>query len=238
MLEPSLAMLVAVTLELTTVYWACLVLGGGVLLISAFGGGHHDADLDVGGHVDLDACTADVDFDIDVDAAMHADVGPAGDVASTADAAESALSLASWLSIRFAVFFVATFGAVGVVLTHMTTMGRGVVLAFALASGGAVGQGVHQAFRYLRRTSGNSAPQPRDYVHKLARVTIPIADAKKGEIALQVRDARRHVPAVARTSHVAFAAGDEVVVVGYRAGIAEVVSPDEYEALTHTGQGG
>ena len=63
------------------------------------------------------------------------------------------------------------------------------------ASGVAVGECVHKLFLYLRLTSGDSAPRPQDYVNKLARVTIMIRPGKKGQISLQVRDARRFVPA-------------------------------------------
>ena len=65
----------------------------------------------------------------------------------------------------------------------------------------------------------------------LARVTIAFTQPDKGEIALQVRSAKRFVPAVAKRSGVSFERGDEVVVVSYRGGVAEVLSRDDFTQL-------
>ncbi|MCK4658619.1 MAG: hypothetical protein KAV82_03770 [Phycisphaerae bacterium] len=235
MIESMLLMSDSLALiNLTAVYWICLVFGGGLVLISTLSG-HGDAHhMDIGGHADVDgALHVDVDTDGAIHAELpgHADTDLPGDVHSTIETATFAVWLANWFSLRFVVFFVAVFGAIGVVLTHMTEMNSGAVLGIALAAGGAVGQGVHQVFRRLRRSSGDSTPQPTDYVHKLARVTIAIAHPNKGEVSLQVRGAQRYVPAVPGQPDTTFQLGEEVVVVGYRAGIAEVVSRDEYESL-------
>ncbi|UCG33505.1 MAG: hypothetical protein JSU68_02505 [Phycisphaerales bacterium] len=238
MLE-AIALAPAITMiDLTVAYWACLVLGGGLLVISALSGAHTHADMDVAGaHVDFDADVggAEMDFDVDaggVDADFDADVSTDADLTGHADADVGHVSgLASWFSIRFLIFFVAVFGAVGVVLTHLTGLGRGFVFGLALVGGVAVGECVHKLFLYLRRTSGDSAPRPQDYVNKLARVTIVIRPGKKGQISLQVRDARRFVPALARRSDAQFTQGCEVFVVAYRGGIAEVVSCEDYEQL-------
>ena len=164
-LAPAITMI-----DLTVVYWACLVLGGGLLAISALAGTHADADVDVAGAgVDFDADVggADVDFDVDaggVGADFDADIdGAHADFAGHADTDVGHVSgLASWFSIRFLIFFVAVFGAVGVVLTHLTGLGRGLVFGVAMVGGIAVGQCVHKLFLYLRRTSGDSAPRPQD----------------------------------------------------------------------------
>ncbi|MGD8454174.1 MAG: hypothetical protein PVJ57_20360 [Phycisphaerae bacterium] len=221
---------------LVSAYWFCLILGGGLLLISALGGGDHDADVDVGaggdmdfdagGDVDFDA-SADVDFDadaaggFDVDGAVHTDVVHAGHMAEAA-------GLSSWFSIRFLVFFVAAFGALGVVFTHLTPAGSGLTLALALVGGAAVGQGVHRLFRLIRRTSGNSATREGDYVRKLAHVTVRIAPPDPGEVSLPVRGVQRYVPATAMGGN-GFNPGDEVVVVDYRAGVAQVISREQFE---------
>ena len=203
---------------LTAVYWITLIVGGGLLLFSAFGGDASDSDVDVSADVDADF---EVDFDADGDFDVDAD--------HFAGAEAGALSLSTWFSIRFLVFFMAAFGVVGVVLTHLSSAGHGTTLAIALVGGLVVGQSVHQIFRAIRRTSGNSVPRPSDYVKKLARVTILIQHPNKGEVAIQVRNARRFVPAVAEGAVKQFDVGDEVVVVGYRAGVARVVSREEFE---------
>jgi membrane protein implicated in regulation of membrane protease activity len=206
-----------------TAYWIALIVGGGLLVLSLLAGtGNHDVDVDASAgadfHADADVSTGDV----------HAD-GAHGDLLHT-DLAHghgaSAWNLSTCISVRFAVFFLAVFGAIGVVMTYMTSSSPRLVLALALAGGAIVGQAVHHLFRLIRRTSGDSAPQVTDYISKLARVTINIEPPQVGEVALQVRGAERHVPATARRP---FTIGDEVVVVGYRAGVAEVVGRDEYE---------
>jgi len=239
---------------LTTAYWVCLIVGGGLLLISTFLGSHADADIDAGdaldaihgAHMDADF-DADIhaDFDADISADVHADVGADTDLATHAghaDAAHGALAgLSTWFSIRFLIFAVAVFGALGVILTHMTDLAdtrATLVLAIALAGGLAVGQLVHQLLRMVQRTSGDSTPQPWDYVNKLARVTIAINPPRKGQVALLVGQTRRYVAAVAHRSRADFNVGDEVVVVAYRAGISEVISRNEHEALQSSNRGG
>lgn len=211
---------------LTAAYWGGLIVGGGLLLVSMMGGADSDVDVDTDAGFDFDA-DADFDLDVDVDADADFDVDVDTDVAHAAHG--GAAALVTWFSMRFVVFFVAVFGAVGVILTHLTTLGTTTTFVTALLAGLVVGQAVHQAFRAIRRTSGDSTPRPQDYVNKLARVTIAISHPNKGEVALQVRSARRFVPAVASGAVQSFSVGDEVVVVGYRAGVARVVSRAEFE---------
>ena len=247
MLEPDLMTVVAVGGGvLTTVYWACAVVGVGLMLVSALGGHHADGDVDVDFHVDVDVDAGagiDTDFSADVDADVGVDVhadggidGPAdGDLAHHADGiAAEASSLATWFSIRFLVFFVAVFGLLGVVLTHMTQAGPLGTFGVAVLGGLVAGQGVHQLFRALRRSSGNTAPSLADYVNKTARVTIAIKPPDRGEIALNVRGGQRYVPATSRRSDTSFNVGDEVAVVDYRGNAAEVVSRKEFEFLNTT----
>ena len=236
---------------LTTGYWVCLIVGGGLLLISTVLGSHADADMDAsdaldaihGAHMDADF-DADIhaDFDADISADVHADVGADTDLATHAGHADAAhgawAGLSTWFSIRFLIFAIAVFGALGVILTYLTETGATLVLAIALAGGLAVGQFVHQLLRMVRRTSGDSTPQPWDYVNELARVTIAINPPRKGQVALLVGQTRRYVAAVAHRSRADFNVGDEVVVVAYRAGIAEVISRSEHEALQSSNRGG
>jgi len=206
-----------------TAYWIALIVGGGLLVLSLLAGtGDHDVDVDASAgadfHGDADVSGADVHVDGAHGDLLHTDLAHAHGA--------SAWSLSTWISIRFAVFFLAVFGAIGVVMTHMTSSSPRLVLALALGGGAVVGQAVHHLFRLIRKTSGDSAPQVTDYVNKLGRVTINIEPPQVGEVALQVRGMERHVPATARRP---FIIGDEVVVVAYRAGLAEVVGRDEYE---------
>lgn len=213
MTESTLLGLILASTTLTTVYWVCLIVGGGLVVFSMFGGESGDADVDL-----------DADFDFDAD-------GGLGDLAADPDAGQAvgAASLSSWFSMRFVVFFVAVFGAIGVVFTHMLGSGPWTTLIAAAIAGLLMGQFAHHIFQCIKRSGGNSATRPQDYVRKLARVTVRIADQRKGEVALQVRNMERFVPAVARGNVTEFGVGDEVVVVGYRGGVAQVISAEEFE---------
>ncbi len=203
MFDAALTTLAVSLPELTTLYWVCLIVGGGLIVISSVSGGDADGGFD-----------ADLDVDLDVD---------------TGHAHASALT--SWFSIQFVVFFLAMFGVVGVTLTHLTQRTSGVVLTIATSAGLLVGQGVHQLLRKLRRSSGDSTPKVDDYINKLARVTITVANEKKGEIALRVGRSDRFIAALAKHSDDTFSPDQQVGVVAYRDGVAEVVSREEFEFL-------
>jgi len=222
MFESTVTMVAAGVAGLTTVYWVCLILGGGLLLISSIVGS--GADTDIGGDASFDA-------DINVDANVGAP-GDFGGVGHPHHAGPSSLS--SWLSMQFAVFFLAMFGLTGVAMTHLTDTAPGVTAACAVAGGMIVGQAAHQILRRLRLSSGDSTPQPADYVNKPARVTIPMSHQDKGEVVLRIGAGDRHIPAVAQRPEASFAIGDDVAVVRYDDGVAQVISKEEYEFLTLT----
>ena len=91
MFDPIILNLAIAFPALITLYWICLIVGGGLLVISTFLGGHHDAsgdfDMDVGGDIDLGGdidVGGDVDLggDLSVDADVDADVGMEADVSA------------------------------------------------------------------------------------------------------------------------------------------------------------
>jgi len=233
------AALLAATSALTTLYVICLVVGGGLLVISTVLGGHADSDVDVSldthadfdFHPEVDAPAGDVHLDSPADADLHVEHVEAQHEAG-------GLSLASWFSIRFVVYFTATFGLVGTVLSYTTGMSTWAVLGIALAAGIVVGQAAHQVLRYIQRTSGDSTATVRDFLNRPARVTLALASGQRGEVALQVRGRERFVPALPRRSDDRFSAGDSVVVVAYANGTAEVVSREEYEFINEAKTGG
>ncbi len=206
---------------LTMIYIICLIVGGGVLVVSTVFGGDGDAGLDA---------DVDVDVDIDVDADVAAEGAEAG--------AAPSLSLSTWFSMQFVVYFVAAFGLVGTVLTYTSTVGSAGTLVASLAAGLVIGQGVHQLMRALRRSSGDSKAMRRDFVNKPARVTIAIKPPERGEVALQVRGREKFVPAWAQRTDDRFEAGSSVVIVTFANGTAHVVSQEEYEFVTDSKTGG
>jgi membrane protein implicated in regulation of membrane protease activity len=210
--------------SLAGVYVVCLIVGGGLIFISTVFGGDTDTDFDADVDVDFDV---DADFDVDLDAAT--DVG-----AAHAHAATSSVSLATWFSISFVVYFLGAFGVVGTTLSYASELGPAVVLAAALAGGIIIGQTAHQVLRYLKRSSGDSAVNTADYVNKDARVTMAIEPPKKGEVAIRLRGRERFVPATTRRPDDRFSVGDRVVVVAVSGGTAEVLSQKEHEFLSPT----
>jgi membrane protein implicated in regulation of membrane protease activity len=239
-------------------YVLCLIVGGGLVLISTVFGGHGDnADFD---GADLGGAEADfgVDADIATDVALDADAdigidggdfdggdldgvsdahvdgaGYAGSLSGGHDhAAGGASSLSNWFSIRFLVYFAAAFGLVGTVLTYMTSLTSGVVLLSAVGSGLVVGQGVHQLIRALQRSSSDSSPTMTDFVDQVGRITVAVRPLRSGEVAVRVGDREFFLPASAKRPDDEFATGDRVVITSYTGGTAEVVSQQEYEFLT------
>lgn len=229
-----ISMSLAVTMpDLTILYWICMIVGGSLLVFSMLGAAHGHTDADF--HADV---SADADIDIHTDVDVHADVdADTADVGhGDADAEHGdAASLATWLSVRFLVYFVAVFGVLGVVFTYLTDVSGAGTLGVAVLGGLVAGQGVHQLFRKLRRSSSDSATTVKDYLNQIGRVSIAITHPRKGEIAIQVRSYERYIPATAKHPDTTFKVGEEVAVVGYHAGVAEVISREEFEFLTNKG---
>ncbi len=254
-MHPALVPALIASLDaLVPAYWICLIVGGGLVTLSVLAGAGSGADIDA--DVDFDLAP-DVDFDADVDLASAADVDAAdvadiaagtdahvfdaphaaGDAGEAMTAAGAGFSLASWFSMRFVVFAAATFGFIGVVLTYLSELGPAATLAISAIAGIVVGQIVHQIIRAIRMNAGNSVTTSADYINRPARVTIAVRHPHKGEIALSVRGTQRYIPAVTRREKTEFSIGDTAYVIAYRGGVAELVTPKEYEFLTYKGRG-
>ncbi|MCG8406661.1 MAG: hypothetical protein MI923_15810 [Phycisphaerales bacterium] len=212
--------------SLIGLYWIGLIVGGGLLLISTLTGSDTGGDAEVDFDPDMEG-----DVDIEADTDMETDAAVEGE---SVHSAEEALSLANWFSIRFLIYFAAMFGFTGIVLTYMSETGPTTILIIALAGGLLVGQIAHQVFRYLMRSSSDSATKLKDYLNKPARVTIAIKPPDRGEVAIQIGDNERFVAAVARREDDTFDVGQPVGVVGFRAGTAVVVSQKEHEFLNES----
>ncbi len=212
-------------------YVIALIVGGGLVVISAlFGGGsHHDVELgveidgaDALDGVGVDGAELHGDFDADADAGMNA---------GGADLDDGGLHLTDWFSLRFVVYFAAMFGATGTTLTTMTDMNRGTILLSSVVVGVIVGQIVHQTMRWLKRSGSDSSTRAADYVDRPGRVTVSIPVKGRGEVAIQIHDGERCLPAVAQRDDESFASGARVVVLSVEGGAAVVVSREEHEFL-------
>jgi membrane protein implicated in regulation of membrane protease activity len=202
-----------------------------MLVISSLFGGHATADVHVDGGFDF---STDVHADLPSDVHVDPSGGTDGAFDGVAGHGHEWFSLTSWFSISFVVYFLAVFGLVGTSLTLFSGIEpRGVGLLAAL-SGLVAGQGVHQLLRFLRRTSGNSAPTAAEYVNRPARVTIAINGRNKGEVAVCVRGGTRFIPATARQAGTRFERGDHVVIVDLNDATAEVVAQEGHVTSTGT----
>ncbi len=222
-LDGVLSAVLAEVSGLQGAYIVCLVAGGGLLLVSTLFGGDADADMDLDAGLDADF-DADVDLDAELDAGADATVGGAH-----AHEPSGALAVSSWISLRFLIYFTAMFGLTGTALSWMSSLNASSVLTWAIVSGLAIGQTVHQIFRYLQRNSLDSSTRAADYINRTARVTIAVTPPARGEIAIQIGDRERFVPATAKRTDDCFNVGDRVGVLAFRGRTAVIVSASEFD---------
>jgi membrane protein implicated in regulation of membrane protease activity len=180
---------------MTIVYLVAAILGWPLVLFFLFAGG------DDGG--------GDGDFDLDADADADGIGSLAGDL----------------LSIRGIAFFLAFFGATGLVLGWLDANGLIRLLA-------AIGLGVfawwlnRTLVRYLKTSSVATEMSDRLLVGLPARVTVPIDEGRKGKIVVDVQG--QILTLVARPFRSGtFANDSDVVIVEIDRGIALVASLDE-----------
>lgn len=201
-----------------TIYIVCLIVGGGLLLLSSVFSSHGDT-----GDIALDHAAPDASLDHGTGDLDHSvDHGHHG----------ATFSIATWFSLQFLIYFVAVFGLIGTTLTYGSSVSSTRVLAAAVISGIVVGQLVHQSMRYLKKTGQGSEVSMEDFLNKPARVTITITPPRHGEVAVPLHSGERFVSAVAKRPDDKFRTGDRVVVVSFRNGVAEVVSREEYEFVS------
>ncbi len=192
-----------------TLYFACLLVGGVLVVLSAFAGAS-DADVDAHHELGGDHDFGDGIDDADADLGGHGgDLGDHGlghgvHHASAADAAHGVRDAAGrkrlWLpfsSMRFWTFGTAAFGLTGVLLTALASS-PAIVLAAALATGGGVGTGVAYAVHHLRRPVNADAIERSDYPGQVGELLMPLTPDTTSRVRLQIR--HREVIVLARTT--------------------------------------
>ncbi len=235
--------------SLSGLYIVCLIVGGGLLVISTVFGGDHsgsvDADLDLDMDMDLDV---DMEMDVDLDGGLDLDGGADldGGVDLDADGVghdhefggvehhHGLLDLSTWFSVSFLVYFAASFGLTGTVLTHMTDVTPLWVLLTSFFAGLGVGQGVHQAIRALKSSGGNSQISIKDFVGQPGRVTVAITPPSRGEVGVRIGNREHYVSAIAQREDDSFKRGEAVAIVDYSGGLAVVVSRKEHDFINNS----
>ncbi|MGF1469266.1 MAG: hypothetical protein ACFCGT_24350 [Sandaracinaceae bacterium] len=169
-------------------YLFSLIVGGVLLGASILLGGHDDADVEGGGHLDVDGdLDVDVDGDLDVDGDADAHAGHHGhDTIGGHGSFEG--FLLTFLSLRFWTFFLAFFGLTGIVVDGLDLAGSSLVaLLLAVGMGGAVGVGAVSAIRALTASSSGHLVRTRDYIGKTARVIVPSRNGSLGKVRVDIQ---------------------------------------------------
>ena len=159
-------------------YLFCLIVGGGLLAFTLFG-----SDADGGDSLDSDH---GADFE------LHADAeAVALDHAGSADHDGGLEPHGGWdpvrdfLSIRSLFYFLAGFGATGLLLDVLTTASTPVALAWAIATGLIAAFFAGSIYGWLRRSESGAVSREHDYlVGKPARVVLPVVAGRRGKVRL------------------------------------------------------
>ena len=170
-----------------SVYILSAVFGGSLLLLSALGASGDDADgldtdSDVDGALDFDA---DVDVDVDVDVDADVEVGGTAMVNGAVDGAD----LQSWLpffSLRFWIYFSATFGLSGAVITYLELTSALITAGLSAGAGTLAGTAMVATVRALKKGEATSL-QALDFESSEATVSTPIRPGELGKIRTHVR---------------------------------------------------
>ena len=165
------------------------VVGGGLLLLSAFGalGG---GDVDVGHDIDFDA-SHDIDFDHDLSATVGADhdFDPGFDASSDYIASDFHVSdvWLAFLSLRFWTYFIGTFGLVGMALTWLTGAADATVLMTSLVTGFVMGYGVSMVLRLLKKGQIHSGVTSQDFLGTQGKMIVSARGAQPGKVRLRIK---------------------------------------------------
>lgn len=189
---------------MTAVYAFAAIVGWPFLLFFVFFGGD-SGDVD-----------ADFDFDADLDGDIEVAEGLGSGVAAT---------VLSLLSFRTIVFFLAFFGATGLILNALST-GTAVTLVIAVLLGLFAASLNNRVFSYLKTSSVGSDVSDRVLNGAVGRVTIPISVESKGRITCEVEGRTINLTAVPFDAREEgeFGVGETVVVVEVNEGTARVSS--------------
>ncbi len=191
------------------VYILSAVFGGSLLLLSAFGAGGDDADGPDGVEADVDS---DLDLDTDVEVHVDVHVDPTDLAVDHHDGAD----LQSWLpffSLRFWIYFSATFGLSGAVITTLELTSALLTAGLSAGAGFVAGTGMVATVRALKKGEATSL-QALDFESSEGTVSTPIRPGDLGKIRTQVRG--EWVDLLAETSE------DETIEPGARVIIVEM----------------
>lgn len=192
-------------------YIFCAVLGGGLILLSLFGGGHghgHDISHDIG---------HDVGHDVGHDAGHGHDSHEA-----------TGQHDGPWIpffSLRFWTYQIGVFGAMGLILSLMNESVEPTRAFIAAGTGFVSGLIAAAMVRWIQTHEADSTARDRDMLGLRARVTVPIREQQLGRIRATVKGELLDILATSE-DRLALPEGSEVVIVGMEDGRATVMPLD------------
>lgn len=190
-----------------TVYVFCLVLGGGLLLLSLASGDSTDLDVDM-----------DVGLDADVDVDAGADAG----------AGSAAQKIFSFRGLIYGLF---GFGLTGTILSYLALSTLPTAVASA-AAGVLSSVLVTSVFNYLRTTDSGYLPGDHTFTGAQGRVVLPMSTESAGAVVV-VRSGREiRLRALPHPSGVGDPSGwTEVMVIEMDDGVARVAPLEDPQLL-------
>jgi membrane protein implicated in regulation of membrane protease activity len=180
------------------------LVGGGLILLSAFGG--HDHAVDHAG-ADFDGDLAG-GHDLHIEPSHHGDV-PASDI------------WLPFLSLRFWTYFAALTGVLGTLLTLLTELSPPIIAILSFGIGAVSGLSVAYAIRYLQLSESDSSVSGTDLLGADARVTVPIRPGSEGKIRCTVKGETIDLLAVS-DGDATLPVGADVVIVALEGATARV----------------
>lgn len=173
-------------------YAVMAIVGGGLVLLSAFGG--HDHHVDHGGGLDVNT-----EHDVHVDFSHHGD-GPASDV------------WIAFLSLRFWTYFATITGFLGLLLTLFTELSSTLIAATSFTTGFLGGLLVSLLVRFLQKSEGGTSVAVEDLIGMDARVLVAIRPGEEGKVRCLVKGETIDMLAIFDGEHT-IPAGNDVMVV-------------------------
>jgi hypothetical protein len=138
-------------------------------------------------------------------------------------------------STRNLTYFLAAFGAAGLILTYLDV--AAVSTALVAGSLGVVSMGLsHTVFTWLKRTdSALNVFGDADFSGMLARVVLPVSATERGQIACNVAGREMYLTArLDANGPATLQVGDEVIILHADDGVATVIAATQIDQLPST----
>lgn len=211
--------------KMFTLYLACLIFGGALLIFTLFFGSHTDtdSDIDIGSdvhfHVDHEIAS---DVDTSIDSEMHFDSET--DITPASEGLSAALK---YFSLRNFVFFTAFFGLTGVVLSFQKIPGwmtfiTSMLMGFFTALTG------YKALNYFKKNEVTSTTDLRQLEGMSVKVIVDLSRTHPGKIMVTTPDQNIQLVAqIAReSSKDQFNHGEEALITQIKNGMAYIAEKD------------